>query len=42
MRTVTTDDRDTWANADDHWKVKSRQQIGQSKVAIDKPVADGE
>jgi hypothetical protein len=39
-RTETTEYLDTWASANEHWKLRSRQQVGSPKVWIDKPVSD--
>jgi len=35
--TETTMFRDNWVNAGDHWKFKSREQLGQPKTLVDKP-----
>lgn len=36
--TTTTMFRDVWARAGDRWLFKSREQIGQPKTAVDKPL----
>jgi len=35
--TETTTFRDTWVSVGDRWKMKGRQQVGQPRVAVDKP-----
>jgi hypothetical protein len=29
---------DDWVGSDEHWKLKSRQQVGQTKTVVDKEV----
>jgi hypothetical protein len=38
--TETTRFRDAWVSVDGQWKQKSREQVGQPKVAVDRPRSD--